>query len=292
MKAWLDSEDVIKTDKKLIQSLNSLIDTATDYEGLDRSNAAHRRAQRLLDILNEQVTWRNDPSWDKLENVLKRLETIERMYPISALNRRSNDLQTLVDQLAQGNNISGLTFPTLTTLKASLNALQAKLNPAESVSAQATELTKLISRDGDNIEAITASPIALRKLVSLKKRIEIVVKEAVTPKVHVVKAVYGDIRDSAINARRCDATAALVKSCERANNCTIATPKEICGYDPVPFTEIRHKALVLSYSCVSADDDYWNLLQQDRRASLKNYPSFTVHLRTSGEQINCNAVDR
>ena len=292
LKAWLDGNEVIRTDEKLIQSLNSLIDTAIVYEGMDRSNAAYRRAQRLLDILDKEVTWRNDPSWGELENVIKKLEAIEGMYPISALNRRSEGLKMLADELAKNGDLTGLRLSILAKLRISLNVLEAKLNPAASASAQATELTTLISSDADNIKAIRASSNALTKLVALERQIESVVAEVVAPRVHVVNAIYGDIRDGASDARRCDATAALVESCERAKTCTITTPREICGYDPVPFAEIRHKALVLTYSCVSADDGYWNFLQQDRGASLNNYPSFTVRLRTAHEQVKCDAVRR
>ena len=109
---------------------------------------------------------------------------------------------------------------------------------------------------------------------------------------HIVSAVYGDLREGADGARRCDATAVLVQKCERKDKCDIGELAVLCGYDPAPFAENRDKTLLLTYSCVSSvDNRYWNRLQRNREVSL-NDSSFTVRLHSKDAGVICNAVDK
>ena len=102
LKKMLDETQFIKSDPALIKSLSDLTDTAANFEELDRSKSAERRAKRLLGVLGNVMLWQSDPAWSELEKVLKKLEELEATRPIPALNRRADSLRTLVTNNADG----------------------------------------------------------------------------------------------------------------------------------------------------------------------------------------------
>ena len=270
LKAWLDSDEVIRTDRILLQSLNSLVDTATAYEATRRSDApGRRRAQRLLAILDKEWTWRETcrgRSCGKSSSGWRHRGHLRRLGMESPVRRSENPCgwangRSRSDRASSFE--SDFIFEAAESLLNGSNRRwirrQARV-PGSGIDKTALEWRGQFRGNKGIKERLT-------NLANLNAQIRSTVQEAVGPRVHVVSARYGDIRADAAEGRTCDATAAVVKSCERTSNCTIEEPSSVCGYDPVPFAEARHKALVITYSCVVADDDYWNRLQQDREAS-------------------------
>ena len=286
LKSWLEEPATIRTDANLNAALAALIDTATTYEATNRSKAAGGHSRRFLRLLEKSESWRSEPSWPDLQKVLERLETLEKLHPITAMTRRSTALEEIARQLTTDADLTTTTLQNSLKLRDTLNALEEKYNPASSAAKRANSLADLLKM---NVIELGASSHAHKAIQALQQEIGTVLDPSVEPKIHIVTATFGDVRKGAEATKQCDATPTLVNLCERDDECKMRTAEVLCGYDPAPFTATRHKSLTVKYSCVTAADEYWTQLQIDRDMSLEKHPSFEVVLRSQSASFRCNA---
>jgi hypothetical protein len=156
----------------------------------------------------------------------------------------------------------------------------------KAVSRRATSLTTLLTGAG------TVPPTsikAMQDVASLEAAI-LAYRKHGDPKVDIVFAEYGDLRDrNSRNKRRqvCDATAAMRKLCQGHTSCTLpATPgTTLCPEDPAEFVSAANRAWII-FRCV---DSLLNVYPPPALPGMVagQGNSFWVTLRSSNEEFVC-----
>jgi hypothetical protein len=182
------------------------------------------------------------------------------------------------------------TYPALSD---AINALLGDLEAVEqvdflkTVSRRAASLTTLLTGAG------TVPPTsieAMQHVASLQAAI-LAYRKHGDPKVDIVFAEYGDLRDRNSRSKRrqvCDATAAMRKLCQGHTNCALpATPGTmLCPQDPAEFVSAADKGAWILFRCV---DSLLNVYPPPALPGMVagQGNSFWVALRSSNEEFVC-----
>lgn len=126
-------------------------------------------------------------------------------------------------------------------------------NDTVALTKKVTQGTPQLVEDGT-----LASPVAVPELKKLRAAID-KVTVALTPRIHIYYAYFGDLGASASGNRICDATSTMRARCEAGVSCKLpdAFETKLCGYNPVPFVEARDRGAVVSYGCQIGGEALW-----------------------------------
>jgi hypothetical protein len=95
---------------------------------------------------------------------------------------------------------------------------------------------------------------AFRALTALEKTLGEMELANAGPMIRVIEAKVGDTYPSGpvVAQRWCNATAAMTKLCDRKSNCSLTAAFEVdlCGYNPAPSADPRHRGVFVRYECV------------------------------------------
>ncbi|RUX34646.1 hypothetical protein EOA23_00945 [Mesorhizobium sp. M2A.F.Ca.ET.042.01.1.1] len=107
-------------------------------------------------------------------------------------------------------------------------------------------------------DGLAANPKVVPDLKKLRSTID-KVTVALTPRIHIYYAYFGDIGASPSGRRVCDATSTMRGRCEAGMTCKLpdAFETQLCGYNPVQYVEARDRGAVISYDCQIGGEDLW-----------------------------------
>ena len=94
------------------------------------------------------------------------------------------------------------------------------------------------------------------------------ITEDQSPKIHIIRSWFGDLRTNWREGRLCAATSAIMKKCEARPECVLdAAPagqpnnvydqQILCGFDPAPLVDPAYKGVATEYSCVRGGKLVW-----------------------------------
>jgi hypothetical protein len=127
-----------------------------------------------------------------------------------------------------------------------------------------------------------------KALADLAKKIGDAVTPIV-PRIHIIKAKYGDLRPQVSASRRCDATAGMIHQCERMKNCTPpAAISDLCGgRDPAPRAPDSTKVVRVSYQCILGNDRDWGAITGNPGKILIGVGTQEVELSKNTQELAC-----
>ena len=265
-----------------LTAIDGLITALNAVRAIDAIGHANALATALREHVNAELPLKSGelrPS--EFAALLTALEGAEAYYVFVAIDRRAPILKALLERKAVKEKLPLRNLPNLIALDDEIRKVETARAPVALAIRMATNLATLL----DTVKTQQDNP-------SLKASLEALRSKLAAPPIarfHVIKATYGDIRESMISKkeRTCDALPAMIEKCEKKETCRLPASPEtaLCGYDPVPHTGSRHKGLYLKYACVIGNKARWDRLQRYRSEAVQ---SEVAHLRATTQVLTCS----
>jgi hypothetical protein len=146
-------------------------------------------------------------------------------------------------------------------------------------------------------EAMVARRDLLSALIGLEDR--------TSPRIHIISAVYGDLRRGASASRSCDASRTIREHCQGRLLCSVTSSSDgprnqtnLCGFDPIPLARPENQRIEIRYACYRGRRDEWDSLARnphidpsnDRRFDASHPGALTARvLRAQNWTLQCAA---
>ncbi|MFN3170705.1 MAG: hypothetical protein ACE37E_08430 [Hyphomicrobiales bacterium] len=146
-------------------------------------------------------------------------------------------------------------------------------------------------------EAMFARRDLLSALIGLEDR--------TSPRIHIISAVYGDLRRGASASRSCDASRTIREHCQSRLLCSVTSSSDgprnqtnLCGFDPIPLARPENQRIEIRYACYRGRRDEWDSLARnphidpsnDRRFDASHPGALTARvLRAQNWTLQCAA---
>lgn len=262
----------------------------------------HIKSRKIIGLNSSHVAMRAS-----LKGLFETIEILNADFPIAAAKERTDSLSKLIkenkDVIRSNPGVRDSLFAAKEEGQAG-GALVKQIDSVEEVyiekaaTRRAASLTELLNKaDGKEAAAAEyATALARVDVVAGLKTLRGAIDKRTSilePRIQIVTAFYGDLRRGARRKRRCDATDALRKHCQRLKNCvigaeTVKISQALCGYDPAPFADPSIKGLYIEYLCRTGGDEYWQALDAAPYPLDKDDPAPLVAvLRLPTTRISC-----
>lgn len=303
-----DSADTSADD---IKELNALAIAILEFRKRD-PEASVADASKALDdhIKSRKTTGLNSSHVTMRANLKALLDTIEGLnadFPIVTAKERTESLAKLIkankEVIKSNPGVRDSLFtakeegPAIGALAKHMDGVE-EVYPEQAATRRATSLTELLNKaEGKEAAALAyATALARVDVVAGLKTLRGAIDKRTSilePRIQIVTAFYGDLRRGTRRKRRCDATDALRKLCQRQKNCAVGAEtvkiwQALCGYDPAPFADPSIKGLYVEYLCRTGGEKYWQTLDAAPSPLDKDDPAPLVAvLRLPTTRISC-----
>jgi hypothetical protein len=285
----LDAAESAVTAKRaeIIDELDKIYDVIaairTQGSSTNRQNDAPGLLKKLLVTLTAELGKPDIAEAEKkAENSKKLLTQLELFYPVLAAFNASaggdapgldivakmGSLESALkmfskEQLAATKGATLAATDLDAVLRSKVFEIQAKVTQAnvDDIKKTATGLTSVLPKKSASDDAskqlshgLKADLSAINGLSDLETAIQDLNLKERGLVIRILEAKFGDTypENSYISKRWCDATMRLRVDCDRKKECDVPTDynKSLCGYDPAPSADPRHRAVYVKYVCL------------------------------------------
>jgi len=235
---------------------NLRIRLSTLLQNVDQVAAATKRAGELEVLLGKVEVSNSTTLRDAVGKLADQIGKIEDNDPGVAFKNLTTRVVTLTNSVSYSQ--AGGQFGTLLD---ALIKLQ-DTNPQEAVTRRTNDLISAIDKHLSDNAALYSVETVRTQIGALRAKLDNLAP--LQARIHILGAEYGDLRRNASASRRCNATAGMIKLCERFRKCE---PGEndiagLCGgYDPAMLADPEIKGVRIYYQCIATSDTGWAQLQ-------------------------------
>jgi hypothetical protein len=123
-------------------------------------------------------------------------------------------------------------------------------------------------------------------------------------RIHIIRSWFGDLRTHWREGRLCASTSTIRTRCQEHPICKLDDPTAqqagkpyddqiLCGFDPAPLVDPRHKGVVIEFACARGGKDVWDALAERpgiNPSTQRPWDPEDLHqavLRSSGMSFRC-----